>query len=152
MAEFEFGGEIVWRPTPEYVDGSHLQRFMQQHGIESWHELYERSVEDVAWFTEAMLTYLDKMCIRDRVIGLAHGDIALAFFLADGDDPNARVGHAKHIFGINAAHYGELLKIGRLPIGIGADVHEETKTGFGGKNRGQGWPVNASLTIDLDSA
>ena len=59
MAEFEFGGEIVWRPTPEYVDGSHLQRFMQQHGIGSWHELYERSVEDVAWFTEAMLKYLD---------------------------------------------------------------------------------------------
>ena len=59
MTEFEFGGEIVWRPTPEYVDGSHLQRFMQQHGVNSWHELYERSVEDVAWFTEAMLTYLD---------------------------------------------------------------------------------------------
>ena len=33
MAEFEFGGEIVWRPTAEYVEGSHLQRFMQQHGI-----------------------------------------------------------------------------------------------------------------------
>ena len=49
-----FGGR-----TPEYVDGSHLQRFMPQHGIGSWHELYEHSVEDVAWFTEAMLTYLD---------------------------------------------------------------------------------------------
>ena len=35
MAEFEFGGEIVWRPTPEYIDGSHLQRFMQQHGVNS---------------------------------------------------------------------------------------------------------------------
>jgi acetyl-CoA synthetase len=59
MAEFEFGGEIVWRPTPEYVEGSHLQRFMQQHGIAGWHELHRRSVEDVAWFTDAMLRYLD---------------------------------------------------------------------------------------------
>jgi len=59
MAEFEFGGEIVWRPTPEYVEGSHLQRFMQQHGIADWHELHRRSIEDVAWFTDAMLRYLD---------------------------------------------------------------------------------------------
>ncbi len=59
MAEFEFGGEIVWRPTPEYVEGSHLQRFMQQHSIADWHELHRRSVEDVAWFTDAMLRYLD---------------------------------------------------------------------------------------------
>lgn len=59
MAEFEFGGEIVWRPTAEYVDGSHLQRFMQQHGIATWHELHRRSVEDVAWFTDAMLRYLN---------------------------------------------------------------------------------------------
>jgi len=59
MAEFEFGGEIVWRPTPDYVEGSHLQRFMQQHGIADWSELHRRSVEDVAWFTDAMLRYLD---------------------------------------------------------------------------------------------
>ncbi|HSN76391.1 MAG TPA: AMP-binding protein [Anaerolineae bacterium] len=59
MAEFEFGGEIVWRPTAEYVDGSHLQRFMRQHGIADWHELHQRSVADVAWFTDAMLRYLD---------------------------------------------------------------------------------------------
>ncbi|MEI2690805.1 MAG: AMP-binding protein [Anaerolineae bacterium] len=59
MAEFEFGGEIVWRPTPEYVEGSHLQRFMQQHGIATWEELHRRSVADVAWFTDAMLRYLD---------------------------------------------------------------------------------------------
>jgi acetyl-CoA synthetase len=59
MAEFEFGGEIVWRPTPEYVEGSHLQRFMQQHGIGDWHDLHRRSVADVAWFTDAMLRYLD---------------------------------------------------------------------------------------------
>lgn len=59
MAEFEFGGDIVWQPTAEYVDGSHLQRFMQQHGIASWEELHRRSVEDVAWFTDTMLRYLD---------------------------------------------------------------------------------------------
>src|SRR5947209_3842244 len=33
MPKFEFGGEIVWRPTPELMAGSHLQRFMSAHGL-----------------------------------------------------------------------------------------------------------------------
>ena len=56
--EFSFGGEIVWTPSPEYSDGSHVKRFMDSHGIGDWDELHRRSVEDVAWFTDAMLTYL----------------------------------------------------------------------------------------------
>lgn len=56
---FDFGGEIVWRPTPAYVDRSHLMRFMTTHGIESFAELMERSTSDVAWFTDAVLQHLD---------------------------------------------------------------------------------------------
>ncbi|MBP6015308.1 MAG: AMP-binding protein [Candidatus Promineofilum sp.] len=61
---FSFGGEIVWRPTPDYIERSHLTRFMRLHGIADYDELQARSTADVAWFTEAVLNYLD---IRFRV-------------------------------------------------------------------------------------
>lgn len=54
-----FGGEIVWRPSPETIARSNLARFMQQHGIASFDELMSRSTSEVAWFTEAVLKFLD---------------------------------------------------------------------------------------------
>jgi acetyl-CoA synthetase len=60
MAEqFDFGGEIVWKPTPEIVEASNLTRFMRIHGIRDFDELMGRSTGDVAWFTEAVLDFLD---------------------------------------------------------------------------------------------
>jgi acetyl-CoA synthetase len=61
---FTFGGEVVWRPTEAYIEGSHLMRFMRRHGIASYDELMARSTADIAWFTDAVLEYLD---IRFRV-------------------------------------------------------------------------------------
>jgi acetyl-CoA synthetase len=57
--QFDFGGEIVWRPSPEYIERAHLTRFMRLHGIPVFDQLMKRSTEDVAWFTEAILDYLD---------------------------------------------------------------------------------------------
>jgi acetyl-CoA synthetase len=56
---FEFGGEIVWRPTPEHVEQANLTRFMRLHEIATFEELMQRSTEDVAWFTDALLKFLD---------------------------------------------------------------------------------------------
>ena len=56
---FDFGGDVVWRPSPEYVDRSNLKAFMRLHGIGSYADLMQRSTRDVAWFTEAMLEFLD---------------------------------------------------------------------------------------------
>ncbi|MHA2141331.1 MAG: AMP-binding protein [Candidatus Thorarchaeota archaeon] len=56
---FEFGGEIVWRPSSDYIEKAHLTNFMQQHEIADFGELMARSTEDVAWFTDAVLKYLD---------------------------------------------------------------------------------------------
>lgn len=61
---FTFGGEIVWRPTAETIERSNLTRFMRRHAIDSWDELMARSTTDVAWFTDAVLEFLD---IRFRV-------------------------------------------------------------------------------------
>ena len=54
-----FGGEIVWRPTPEHIERAHLTAFMRQHGVADFDELMRRSTSDVAWFTDAVFKYLD---------------------------------------------------------------------------------------------
>jgi acetyl-CoA synthetase len=60
MAEqFDFGGEIVWKPSPEIIEAANLTRFMRVHEIRDYDELLRRSTEDVAWFTEAVLDFLD---------------------------------------------------------------------------------------------
>ncbi|GAB4505046.1 MAG: AMP-binding protein [Anaerolineales bacterium] len=56
---FDFGGEIVWRPTPEYIENANITRFMRLHGIQDFDELMRRSTEEVAWFTDAVLKFLD---------------------------------------------------------------------------------------------
>ncbi len=57
--QFDFGGEIAWRPTPEYVERAHLTAFMRQHKIADFATLMERSTIDVPWFTDAVLKYLN---------------------------------------------------------------------------------------------
>jgi acetyl-CoA synthetase len=56
---FTFGGQVVWQPTPDYTENAHLTHFMRQNQIASFEELLHRSTQDVAWFTDAMLRYLD---------------------------------------------------------------------------------------------
>jgi acetyl-CoA synthetase len=56
--KFEFGGDIVWKPTSEYLDQAHLTVFMRQNKISSFQTLLERSTADIRWFTQAVLDYL----------------------------------------------------------------------------------------------
>jgi acetyl-CoA synthetase len=72
---FEFSGDIVWRPTPEYVERSHLMRFMRQHGLATYADLMARSTSDIAWFTDAVLKYLDIRFERPyrQVVDLSRG-------------------------------------------------------------------------------
>lgn len=59
MSRFDFGGEFVWHPTPDYIYGSHLHHFMQEHGIATLAEMQARSVGDIRWYNQAVLDYLD---------------------------------------------------------------------------------------------
>jgi len=62
MVQFDFGGEIVWRPRSAYVERSRLRRFMERHGIATLDELMRRStgdLESVAWFWDAVLEDLE---------------------------------------------------------------------------------------------
>ncbi len=72
---FDFGGEIVWRPTPDYTENANLTRFMRQHGIKDFDELMRRSTEDVAWFTDAVMQFLDIQFYQpySQVVDLSEG-------------------------------------------------------------------------------
>jgi acetyl-CoA synthetase len=55
MPEFDFGGEIAWRPTPEYRDRSRLGAFIARHRLAGLDDLLRRSVDDPEWFWRAVL-------------------------------------------------------------------------------------------------
>lgn len=55
MEQFAFGGDIVWRPTPELINASRLKQFMNRHGIADLDELQRRSTEEPEWFWNAVL-------------------------------------------------------------------------------------------------
>src|SRR6187455_2741802 len=53
--EFEFGGEIAWRPGREYIERSRLRAFMARHGLRDYQDLLNRSTSDLEWFWSAVL-------------------------------------------------------------------------------------------------
>ena len=54
-----FQSEFVWQPSADYINQAHLTRFIQQNKLEDFNELLLRSTQDIAWFTGAVLDYLD---------------------------------------------------------------------------------------------
>ena len=47
--------DVVWSPSPEYVERANVTRFMRAHGIETYEELVARSVGDIVWFWDAVV-------------------------------------------------------------------------------------------------
>jgi acetyl-CoA synthetase len=56
--DFDFGGPILWRPTPELIQQSNQTAFMRRHGIASVADLHKRAADDVAWFWQSMIATL----------------------------------------------------------------------------------------------
>src|SRR5712692_3737686 len=56
--QFTFGGEIVWRASPEQIAQTQLKQFMEAHGIGSYDELLRRSGTDIEWFWDAVIRQL----------------------------------------------------------------------------------------------
>jgi acetyl-CoA synthetase len=83
--EFDFGGEIVWKPSPDYIENARLTAFMRRHDIADFDHLMKRSTSEVAWFTEAVLDFLDIQFYRpySQVVDLSRG-IAWPKWCVDG--------------------------------------------------------------------
>jgi len=52
---FEFGGEIAWRPTADYVNHSRLKEFISRHRLRDYDDLLARSIAEPDWFWRAVL-------------------------------------------------------------------------------------------------
>ena len=50
--------DYAWNPTPAVVAAANSSRFARAHGLAGFAELLERSVEDPAWFWDAMVSHL----------------------------------------------------------------------------------------------
>lgn len=50
--------EVAWRPDDAIRARAQLTRFMSDCGVDSFETLYQRSIEDVEWFTERVLRFL----------------------------------------------------------------------------------------------
>jgi acetyl-CoA synthetase len=56
--QFEFGGEIAWRPTADYIENSRLLEFIRRHKLDDYDDLLRRSTTDLEWFWSAVLADL----------------------------------------------------------------------------------------------
>jgi acetyl-CoA synthetase len=54
-SNFAFGGEVAWRPSPQYIEQSRLQSFITRHGLRDYDHLMQRSISDPNWFWTAVL-------------------------------------------------------------------------------------------------
>jgi acetyl-CoA synthetase len=85
LETYDFGGPVVWRPTPEIIERANLTRFMRANQIGSYGELMQRSTGEIGWFTEALLHYLDIQFYRpySSILDLSDG-IAWPRWCVDG--------------------------------------------------------------------
>ena len=67
--------EVAWVPDEATRSRARLQRFIEFCGLGSYAELQRRSTEDVAWFTERLLEFLDIQFDRpwETVLDLSRG-------------------------------------------------------------------------------
>lgn len=50
--------QIIWKPSKAYVEGSNVKGFMDQWGIKTYKDLYQKSISDIKWFWPAAMDYL----------------------------------------------------------------------------------------------
>ncbi|MCI0660828.1 MAG: AMP-binding protein, partial [Acidobacteria bacterium] len=66
---------IAWRPASGLIARAQLSRFISFCGLKSFDELYQWSIDDIAWFTERLLRFLDIQFDKPytRIVDLSRG-------------------------------------------------------------------------------
>ena len=79
------GDDYIWEPTAETLEHARATAFMRAHGIADWRELIRRSQDDVEWFWDAAVRFLDLEFFKpyDRVLDTSRG-IAWATWFTGG--------------------------------------------------------------------
>ncbi len=56
---FPFGQKVAWKPNQKWIAESNLQAFMDKHNITDYDTLFQKSIEDIAWFWDAVMDDLN---------------------------------------------------------------------------------------------
>ncbi len=66
---------FAWEPDKAALDQSRLASFVKFCGLDSYKELYQRSIEDIPWFTKQVLKFLDIRFEKpyEQVLDLSRG-------------------------------------------------------------------------------
>ncbi|HEX8565355.1 MAG TPA: AMP-binding protein [Pyrinomonadaceae bacterium] len=54
-----FDQPVAWRPTEDVIERAQLTKFIKQVGAHDFDDLYQKSIENVEWFTSEVLKFLD---------------------------------------------------------------------------------------------
>jgi len=54
-----FDQPVAWRPTEDVIERAQLTKFIKQVGARDFDDLYQKSIENVEWFTGEVLKFLD---------------------------------------------------------------------------------------------
>lgn len=54
-----FDQPVAWRPTEDVINRAQLTKFIKQVGARDFDDLLNKSIENVEWFTEEVLKFLD---------------------------------------------------------------------------------------------
>jgi acetyl-CoA synthetase len=68
--------DILWEPSADYLAQSRVLRFMRRHNIATYEEFYRRSIDDIAWFWDAVARdelELEWFQPYDQVLDLSDG-------------------------------------------------------------------------------
>lgn len=67
--------QFTWQPDNAVIARAQLTRFIEFCGCDSFDDLYQRSIHDVAWFTERLLSFLDLSFDQpySQIVDLSHG-------------------------------------------------------------------------------
>jgi acetyl-CoA synthetase len=67
--------QIVWRLTEDVIARAQLTRFISFCGLATFDELHQRSIADIAWFTDQVLRFLDIQFDKpyEQVVDLSRG-------------------------------------------------------------------------------
>src|SRR2546423_6879873 len=66
---------IAWQPDETARARAQLTRFLSFCGLDSWESLYRRSIEDIEWFHEQLLRFLEIRFDKpySRIVDLSRG-------------------------------------------------------------------------------
>ncbi len=74
-SSFPFNQKIAWKPNPEWIAQSNLQRFIRQNNLQDYDHLTRKSTTDIEWFWDAAIKdlYIEFYKPYSKVVDLSKG-------------------------------------------------------------------------------